>query len=532
MAPVRMATSSGSIAGKMRDPQLVAPELAVGLGVDDAVRAQHRRDRGGVDRFVEVDRRGDVAALVRLRHERGRERRSPRPSRRGSRPPGRSGTRPVQPALLEHPLDLVRRAGTAWRAPACCRSGRGGTARARSRGRGSVAPSGPSRRSARCARSRPASTREPEPAVAAEALLRGEVVDVELAPGRRAARRRRTSRRRARAASAVAPSGRRGSSITPVDVSLCGKQYASTAALGVGERVGAGRALDHLGVVEVRRRAGDRRELRRELAEHEVLAALLDEAERRGVPEERWCRRCRAAPRSRRAARTARPGPRGPGAPPTARRRGDGRSPGSRARPSASAATASVRTLDGPEPNRPSDGMQLGGKNEVGGSRRHLASLFLGVGRAPRSFPRYQRGRLRPGPAGADVPCHIARSDSGSENANQMWPSTAIQMKNANQSCTNVAPVRQVDRERLEPLHDRPGRRASRRAAPTMNAAFSFWPALNLPSRIVSSLPSVRNQRLSSLAPTVDAAEVAAQRAAPAGQVRDEEHDRAGASPQ
>ena len=35
--------------GEHADPQLVAPELAVGLDVDDAVRAQRRRDRGGVD---------------------------------------------------------------------------------------------------------------------------------------------------------------------------------------------------------------------------------------------------------------------------------------------------------------------------------------------------------------------------------------------------------------------------------------------------------------------------------------------------
>jgi hypothetical protein len=35
--------------GEHRDPQLVAPELAVGLDVDDPVGAQRRRERGGVD---------------------------------------------------------------------------------------------------------------------------------------------------------------------------------------------------------------------------------------------------------------------------------------------------------------------------------------------------------------------------------------------------------------------------------------------------------------------------------------------------
>ena len=48
---------------------------------------------------------------------------------------------------------------------------------------------------------------------------------------------------------------------------------------------GAGRRLDDHGVDEERRLLRDRGELRRELAEDEVLAALLDEAERGGVPE-------------------------------------------------------------------------------------------------------------------------------------------------------------------------------------------------------------------------------------------------------
>ena len=71
----------------------------------------------------------------------------------------------------------------------------------------------------------------------------------------------------------------------------------------------AGRGLAHLRVVEVRRGARDLRELRRELADHEVRAAALDETERGRVPERAWSRRCRAAPRSRRGARTGRRSP-------------------------------------------------------------------------------------------------------------------------------------------------------------------------------------------------------------------------------
>ena len=67
----------------------------------------------------------------------------------------------------------------------------------------------------------------------------------------------------------------------------------------------------HERVVEERRGGGDGGELRGELTEDEVLGALLDDAERGGVPEHGAARRCRAAPRSRRGARTGRRGRRG-----------------------------------------------------------------------------------------------------------------------------------------------------------------------------------------------------------------------------
>ena len=51
------------------------------------------------------------------------------------------------------------------------------------------------------------------------------------------------------------------------------------------QRVGADLGLDDLGVLQVRRRLGAGGELRGELAEAEVLALLLDQPERGGVPE-------------------------------------------------------------------------------------------------------------------------------------------------------------------------------------------------------------------------------------------------------
>ena len=199
--------------------------------------------------------------------------------------------------------------GTASRAPGCCRSGRGGTARARCRGRGTAAPSGRSPRSARCARS-PAGEHsgEPQPAVAGEALLRREVVDVELASGRRAAppapevASTRTSRRRP---SAVGAADRRPSRRS---TSRCaGSAYASTSgsACGVGMRAGAATRSPRGRRGAARPRRPPRTSTRTRRTTRCWLRRSI-EAERGGVPERRSCRRCRAAPRSRRGARRAR----------------------------------------------------------------------------------------------------------------------------------------------------------------------------------------------------------------------------------
>jgi hypothetical protein len=58
------------------------------------------------------------------------------------------------------------------------------------------------------------------------------------------------------------------------------------ARVGTGLGVAAERGGDHLGVVQVRGGAGGGGELGRELAEHQVLAAPLDQRERGQVPEQ------------------------------------------------------------------------------------------------------------------------------------------------------------------------------------------------------------------------------------------------------
>ena len=69
----------------------------------------------------------------------------------------------------------------------------------------------------------------------------------------------------------------------------------------------------------------------------------------------------------------------------------------------------------------------------------------------------YQRGAFLRAHAAGTEPLSMLSSASPSRSANAMWPSTAIQMPNANQSCTNVAPVRQSSGNEVEPLHDRAG---------------------------------------------------------------------------
>ena len=232
-------------------------------------------------------------------------------------------------------------------------------------------------RCARCARPRRATGGQPQPAVGGQALLRGEVVDVDL--GRveaQAAGGRGGVDQHERPSAPLGPPQRRGDAGRGLVV---GEAVGVDVGGGLGLGDGAGRRLDDVGVVEVGRGRRAGRELGRELAEAQVLAALLDEAERGRVPERRWCRRCRARPRSRRAARAARRAR--CAARPTMNRTvawrwlvpevGRRRSP-------ARASTASGRTFDGPEPNRPSAGSRSAGDRDLWGGRRSSRATIAG----------------------------------------------------------------------------------------------------------------------------------------------------------
>ena len=65
-----------------RDSQLVPSQLAVGLGVYDAVRAEDGGHLEGIDAFVEVDRRGDVAPFEPDRSRTAARSSNARPTRR------------------------------------------------------------------------------------------------------------------------------------------------------------------------------------------------------------------------------------------------------------------------------------------------------------------------------------------------------------------------------------------------------------------------------------------------------------------
>ena len=193
---------------------------------------------------------------------------------------------PVEPAAVEHPLDLVGEQDQRRHARACCRSGPCASCRSPSAARGSRAAS---------ARSAPSSSLDaldrgraqrgqPEAAVGGEALLRGEVVDVGLGGVERQAA---GARGRVDEDERVArtPAGRRTSTMTPVEVSLWAQ--AMTSAPRVGDRLGrvAGLGLDHDRVGEERRAGGRLGELRGELAVDEMQGALAHQPGGGRVPE-------------------------------------------------------------------------------------------------------------------------------------------------------------------------------------------------------------------------------------------------------
>ena len=100
------ATSSGSIDGEHGDAQLVATELAVRLGVDDAVAPQHPGDRERVDGVVEVDGGDDAAAHRGLLDERARERARLGPAVEGLGGAVAPRRGEAEPAVREHPAEL------------------------------------------------------------------------------------------------------------------------------------------------------------------------------------------------------------------------------------------------------------------------------------------------------------------------------------------------------------------------------------------------------------------------------------------
>ena len=217
-----------------RDAQLVAPELAIGLDVDDPVRAQASPASAAASTDgVEVDRPHDQRAQPRVGHERRRHRAARPPIRRGG--PRIRGCAPhTNPTRRSRASSrAARRAGRAWRWPACSRSARARSSRARWPATGKQGCSVPSPRSARRARARRGSA----------ARARGRRRKRSSSAGRssrrrparhRAAARRRPRSRRSRSATRGIPAGRATSSITPVEVSLCAQASTSAPWLAVG----------------------------------------------------------------------------------------------------------------------------------------------------------------------------------------------------------------------------------------------------------------------------------------------------------
>ena len=151
------------------------------------------------------------------------------------------------------------------------------------------------------------------------------------------------------------------------------------AGLGARRGPGAGGRLDDRGVAEERGGLRGLGELGGELPEHQVLAALADQAEGRDVPERRRAAVAEDHLVARRAARTARRRPRGPGRRGSSPGPGGGRCRAGRCRWRRAPARASTRTLEGPAPKRPSAGWSGGGDGDRLG---HGDCLPRGVSRA------------------------------------------------------------------------------------------------------------------------------------------------------
>ena len=368
-----------------RDPQLVAAELAVGLGVDDPVGAQHLRDRRGVDRVVEVDRADDLRAHRRVGHERRRVVALLGPGVEPARGVGGALGRPRQAALRVEPVDLL---------------GQQEQRRERRGVVGLVEP-GVVDRDLQVAEGR----HPPAGRLHVGDPLRARPATSARATARRRRRRTsaaRSSRRRSRATSTgsppapdVASTSTSAPSSAPVDAAQRHRDAGRGLVVreGVGVDAGLGARLRVGARARSRRRPG-----RRGTAPPSVAAANFEE----NSPKTRCCERSRDqaehrdVPEGGRAAvaehdlvavgqrEQRRPSPdrTRPTTSLTVRWRCE--VPRYVAPVAASAATASGRTFDGPEPKRPSAGLRSVGDGDVGrrgsltrptlGQRRRLAT--------------------------------------------------------------------------------------------------------------------------------------------------------------
>ena len=283
MQAVSAWTSVGSTAGNMPIRSWLRPSLRYGSVSTIPFARKHLRDERGVDALGEVDRADDERALGTVRDERCRVLRRLGPAiqvvRRASGPPDA----PVQPAVVEHPLDLVGE-----QEQRCERRRVVGLVLGRVVERGGERQEGRDPPIAAGDLGDPllgrrTQQREPQAAVGGEALLRREVVRVGAAGvERQSAGARRRVDDDERVVGAGGPAHRNHHA---------GRRLVVRPGDDVGPRIGGrsgrvarlGRHDDRVG--EERRLGRRLRELRGELPVGEVQRAVAHEAERGRVPE-------------------------------------------------------------------------------------------------------------------------------------------------------------------------------------------------------------------------------------------------------
>ena len=257
---------------------------------------------------IEVDRADDGRALGRIGDERGGPRPVLGPAVEVPRRCPAALDAPVEAAGVEHPAQLVveqEQRGDGRRVVGLVQAAVG---RGRCRGRARPGASGPTRRSARCARRRPASTPPPTARRRRRSTSAGRSSRRRPRPGPTAARRRPTWRRRRRAPS-PASAGGAASIATPGRRLVVGQGVEVDG--GVGDRARGGRRA------RCRRRPARRGAVRRRRRRRTSTRTRRTRGARCARrPARTWrrprtpsSRRCRARPPTRRGARTARPSP-------------------------------------------------------------------------------------------------------------------------------------------------------------------------------------------------------------------------------